>query len=59
VLVHPQGAIFAVDLGAAVAVLQLAGLVVAWRELDPSALAPDELSAAVRAAFRQAGRMAS
>lgn len=57
VLVHPAGPVFAVDLGATVAVLELAGLVVTWRELD-GAGDPDALRAAVRAAFRQASRMA-
>jgi hypothetical protein len=56
-LAHPSGVVFAVDLGDALAVLQLAGLVVTWRELDPAAHPPEELSRAVRAAFRQASRM--
>jgi hypothetical protein len=56
-LVHPAGLIFAVDLGACVAVLDLGGLVVAWREL-PADASRDELARAVRAAFRQASRMA-
>ncbi len=58
VLVHPVGRAFAVDLGATVAVLESAGLVVTWHELDPSAVTEEALRVAVRAAFRQAGRMA-
>jgi hypothetical protein len=57
VLVHPAGPVFAVDLGTTVAVLQLAGLVVTWRELDGSTDL-ESLRAAVRTAFRQASRMA-
>jgi hypothetical protein len=56
VLVHPGGVVFAVDLGSAVAVLELAGLVVTWRELAADAPA-DALARAVRTAFRQASRM--
>jgi hypothetical protein len=57
VLVHPAGQVFAVDLGATVAVLEGAGLVVTWAELDATA-DDDALRVAVRAAFRQASRMA-